>query len=57
MLLRYVTVTRACGLVVSCVCFYLTCMKGKGSDFRPQKPRVCLYEYNCQIQDTTIGQY
>jgi hypothetical protein len=55
MILRYVTVTWARGLVVACVCLYLTCMKGNGSDFRPQKPRVYLCNY--QGQATAIGKY
>jgi hypothetical protein len=45
MILRYVTVTQALGLVVACVFFNLICMEGMGSDFRPQKPRDCLYKY------------
>ena len=53
MILRYVTVTQALGLVVTSVCFYLTCMKGKPSDFGLQKPRACLCNY--QVQAGTIG--
>jgi hypothetical protein len=55
MLLRYVTVTQALTVVVMDVCFYLTCMKGKISDFRHQKPHACLSNQN--VQGITVGKY